>query len=1223
MRITYLLFVAAFFGLTHLATAQSSTPRFWREIATETVVIPASAVREFEPDAYHAFEMDYEAIRVYLTSAPREFTPDGMNKPLHLEVPQADGTTTTFAMVETPLVSDALLAKYPLIRSYTGYALNDQVKKITITVSPDWGFKGAIRRADRGIEYIEPLAKGQNALYMVYDRRAFPAQFRHPELRMDADFPVDLQQLKSDKSNRAIVEHIPGPAERGLSAGIQVKVKKYRFACAATGEFSIDHGGTTASVLAAMIDYTAKLNAFYESDLDIRLVLIDQVESILFLDPATDPYTGTSVGEWMSQNPAAMIQTIGFETYDIGHVFARYQGGNAVGVAGGICCTDFKGRGCSSSNLPYGDYFLGVIGQEIGHQWTGGHTWTHCGALGAGDAPSSACEPGSGSTIMSYAGACGGTDDVQGSADLYYNVCSIVEIRAFVETGIGNTCGSSELVPNFAPMVTIAHPNGFSIPISTPFELKGSAMDADGDALTYCWEEADLGPLVPMGQPQGSTPIFRTYPPVTGTSRTFPRIQTIVANSTDKKELLPTYTRDLTFCLTARDNKFGGGGVGIDTVEFKAVAAAGPFRISYPNIAGVTWHPNEYQYVTWSVANTDVAPVNCKVVNVRLSKDGGLTYPITLASNVQNTGSACVLVPNEIGITMRIRVEAADNVFFDISNFNFTISAATTPGFGICIATPVSQACIPGNYSTSVGNSNWAGFNEAITYSVTGLPATATATFSANPAPAGDDVTLNIDFGNTPEGPYDLKVVAAGITLSDTATMKVTVVSNEFDALSLVAPADGSVGISQSPNLEWTGVADANKYQVQVASNPSFAPGTIKLDNANVLVTTLPANANLGKGIVYYWRVRPLNECGTGPWTAPYIFSTQVDACASYTSTDLPKNISANSTTPVESKITISGGGPVSDVNVKSLKLSHDGFNQLEVKLISPSGTALTLFKNKCGFSATIMDAGFDDASSMSTFPCPPNNGQILRPQQLLSGMNGLASAGEWKLQVIDNAIGSGGSVTEFMLEVCSAASLNPPVIVTNNILNIQSGSNALVTNALLKAEDPDNTPSQLVFTIVDVPVYGFLELAGWGVLHAGDQLTQAQIDAGYLRYFDYGFATDNDHFRFAVTDGNGGLATGSFTIGALVSASDLLSVVRFSLSPNPATESVRIDFGSALRSDATIMIRDAAGRLVRTLEIKEGTSSQSVQLRNMASGMYAVTVQQAEGIATRKLMIR
>lgn len=1225
MRKIFISFLALALGFSVEGWSQNNTSKFWQETAAGSYTLPETAVREFEPDTYLTYTLDYNGLLSELSKAPMEFTTAGNNQPLRVAFPMADGSIQTFALNESKLVSDRVYNKFPDIRSYTGYSLKDPATKIKITVSAYWGFKGTIRKADRGIDYIERVARGNHNYYMVYDRRAFPAKYYRPDLQQEPDF-VELPAGANDTHDHdapATAQPVV-PQERDAQAITPVGLKVYRFACATTGEFAQDHGGTTASVLAAMVNYVGQLNAIYEPELAIRLILIDNVESILFLDPATDPYTGDLVPGWRSQNPEAMIQTIGFDSYDIGHLFARYKTGPILGQASlSSCCTDFKGLACSGGNLPYGDAFLNTIGHEIGHQWSAGHTFNSCEGNEGALSVSSACEPGSGTTIMSYAGACGPDNISGGTLGLYYNACSLSEIRQFIQQEAGSTCGEIVTAMNSAPQVTILTPEGLTIPISTPFVLKSDAIDPDGDPLTYCWEQADLGPSVPLGQAQVNSPLFRSYPPSPNSDRVFPRLQAIAQNQNNPAELLPTYTRNMRFSVTVRDEKMGGGGVTLDTILVKVSASAGPFRVTYPTANSIAWHPGEYQTVTWSVANSNLSPVNCQKVNIKMSKDGGLTYPITLAQNTANDGEACVLVPAEIGAANRIMVEAADNIFFDISNNNFRIEAPAAPGFAICTAETEYTVCNPSGLALPVGSGAWGGFNEAVTYSVQDLPVGATVSFSQNGAPAGDDVVANFDFAGTPEGTYEVLLIANTASTSDSVSLKLTVVSNNFAGLTLTTPVDGAPGVSQSPILRWTAVADANRYQVQVASNPAFSAGTIHLDNAAVTADSLLANANLEKGTLYYWRVRPANECGSGDWVGPFVFATQVDACSTYVATDVPKNISSSNTNPVESQIVVLANGSISDVNVKKVGIFHDAFSQLEVRLIGPAGgNGVRLFSNRCGFSSITMDAGFDDAASITTFPCPPNGGVSIRPSQMLSAFNGQSSAGTWKLWVKDNETGSGGSVGAFELEICSGVSLNPPFIVNNNPLALPSGTNTTIPTNLLKSDDNDNTAAELRYYLLATPVNGQLLLEGFGYLSAGDYFTQAQIDQNQVRYYDWGLQQGGDSFRFAVTDQEGGLVVGTFVISPIVGINDLNQRIAFSLAPNPARETVRLDFGDGLTSDADVQLFNAAGQLVRSFVMGAGIASRVVSVADLPAGLYTVAVRTAEGTAVRKLMV-
>ena len=1204
-----------------LGLSAQATPQLWKPVAKEAVILTETSDRPFEPHQYAALQLDFQAMQALLAQAPAEYS---AAQPLAVQLPLADGTFEAFFLFRNAVMSPALAASAPQILTLAGMSVSG--KRIHITSSPYGGFRAMIRRVDKGIEYIEPIASNQVQYYMAFDRHDYPAEL-YSKLPLLID-PQSLQNLVPKADDDRYSLGAPKPAgDRSELSGGPVTLRVYRFAAATTGEFSesLNAGNDTMVVLAKVVDITNKLNVVYEADLDVRLQLIDEEKKILFLHANTDPYTGTSVGGWLQQNPAAMQSTLGSaQKYDVGHVFAKFLGGGALGVAAlNVICTQQKGQGCSAGFPPYGDDFLTTIGQEIGHQWSGRHTWNRCDGQTDSGGDDERCEPGSGSTIMSYAGACG-SDDVQGVADLYYQACSIIGIRKYVETGAGSLCGFTMATTNTAPMVSMPYTDGFFIPIGTPFELHGSATDADGDVLTYNWDEIDTGPMAPLGNPVGNSPLFRSYEPDTaGYVRTFPRIGIIITNQTSKTEVLPTYSRDLTFALVARDNKPGGGGIAFDTLAFRSTDLAGPFKVVSPNSNTVTWHPGEYQVVTWEVANTDQAPVNCQLVNIRLSTNGGSKSPILLAENVPNTGKACILVPNNLGPQARIRVEAADNVFFDISNQNFKILAATQAGFALCAGELSSQVCLPGNYTTSISTNGWLNFNEPITLTATGLPAGASATFSPNPVAPGSSSTLTVTFAaGTLESTSDVTITGTAGATSASTVITQTFVSNDFTALTLQAPVDGAIGVSQSPTLTWAGVPDADKYEIQVATSPSFEAGTIKASNSNLTASSYLVPTLLEKSTAYYWRIRPVNDCNGASWTEAYSFNTLVESCSVLMANDLPKTISANSAPTVESKITVGIGGVLSDVNVKKVQGNHQFFKDLEVNLVSPAGTTVLLFKDKCGGFSGTFNFGFDD-SAVPSFSCPPpNNGLSVKPAGTLSVFNNEAANGVWTLRVKDNVIGSGGSLTGFELELCSSAAANAPVIVTNNVLHLDSGGDAVIGMDLLKAED--NSPAdQLVFTLVTVPHGGELQSSAQGALKLGDQFTQADINNGSIRYFHYGGVITDD-FRFTVIDGEGGFASGKFLIEAgMVGITNLQNNLRFDLAPNPASESVRLSFSEALPIDTYVWLFNSTGQKLRSWVLREGNTSLLLQLGDLPKGVYAVSVENARGLGSKKIILK
>lgn len=1208
------------------ADAQNA-PDFWSRVSPEGISLPDGAYRTQEPLKFTAFSLNYQLMTDYLKSAPREFTAAAREKAFQVVVPIADGKKETFAVVKTRVMAEVLEAQHPEIGTYAGESVQTPGKLIRITVTPGWGFRAVVMNVDKGVEYVEPIAEGQHDFYMAYDRIHLPAKEFNGVAptcgNTSHENPDDAFEDLQARFNSA-----SQPAEK--LTGDPVNLRVYRFACATTGEFTQAVGGTKDLAFQKLTAVTNQLNGIFERDVNNRLELIPQAYDIIFVDPATDPYSGSGADFWMNQNPAAILGAgITPDKYDLGHVFGRYVSGTAIGIAFlSSCCTGNKARGCSSDGpIPtYGDYFVGIAAHEIGHQWSAGHTYNQC-TDDALPTVESACEPGSGNSLMSYHGSCL-SNDTEGTRFLYYHACTMAQIRHFVAEEAGATCGVVLPTTNTTPTATTAYPPIVYIPVSTPFELTGSATDAEGDPLTFTWDQIDLGPSVPLGSPISSSPSFRWSVPTATPTRTFPRMQTIVSNSFSKSEVLPTYNRDINFAFVARDNHAGGGGVHWDTVKLRATSAAGPFLVTYPNAAGITWNVGGYETITWDVANTDKSPVNADRVNIKLlqvvtSPQFAVTELATLASNVPNNGRYCIQVPDFSGSNLRIRVEAAASVFFDLSDANITIQAASAPALALCPASSVDLHCLPAAYSLDISTAGLGGLTDPILLSATGLPNGVTASFSSSSVTPGSNTTLTLTFPNGfAESTFDFQVQGSAGLFTNSVPVRLTVIDNDFTTFGLAAPANGAAGVNPQPTLRWSTAAAADKYDVEVATNPSFESSVIVASKLNVVVDTFQVPVVLEDGKVYYWRVRPVNECSPHAWTTPRVFVVAVQSCADFEANDLPKPISANGTPTVESKITVNAGSLINDLNISKIQGNHQFFRDLEVRLISPTGTNVLLWKDKCGGYNGNFNMGIDDGAP-STFSCPPpNNGAVSKPTEPLSAINGQTSTGTWTLRVKDNTASSGGTLQGFALRICSNVALNPPSLITNNPLTLPAGSNAGIGESLLRVDDADNTPQQLVYTLITLPAHGLLLVNG-GSVQVGAQFTQADINSGGLRYYDYGLNLGSDAFDFAVTDGTGGLISGTFEVQPSVGTVQPGLAAAFDLAPNPAGSFSVLAFAQPLEMDSRVTLYNAAGQVVRSWQLPAGASSHRMELQEVPKGVYAVALENAQQKGVKKLIVQ
>jgi len=631
------------------AGAQPNASLLWSDVSPAAIA-PAGE-RLITPDHYRALSMDIDATRAFLAQAPLESTAEALNRPV-IELPLPDGGSERFAFVESPVMAPELQARYPEIRTYAGYGLDDPSATARFDLTPQ-GFHALIL-SDDGSIYIDPFQRGDVAHYQSYYRRDLISV-----KSLGGCTVVDTDGM-GEEIHRLVQNEVP-------LVGTQLRT--YRAAVACTGEYATFQGGTVALALAAIVTSMNRVDGVYQREVSIFMQLIPNETAIIYTNASTDPYSNSDGATMLGQNQANLDSVIGSANYDIGHVFST--GGGGIAGLGVVCRAGRKAQGVTGSPAPVGDaYDIDYVAHEMGHQFGANHTFNStAGACGGGNRNAgTAYESGSASTIMGYAGICGAQDDLQPHSDDYFVWISIQEIVAYSTSGAGNGCPVTTATGVVEPVAN-AGPSGFTIPLRTPFTLTASANTTG--APTYCWEESDLGTAGHPDSPSGNAPIFRSFHGVASPSRTFPKQSDLLNNVHTKGELLPTYARNLSFKVTVRDTQTGGVGVALTGMSF-AVASVGPFLVTYPNTA-VTWTGLTQQTVTWDVAGTNAAPVNCQNVNVLLSTDGGVTFPTVLVAATPNDGSETITVPNTPTTTARIKVEAADNVFFDISNTNFVI----------------------------------------------------------------------------------------------------------------------------------------------------------------------------------------------------------------------------------------------------------------------------------------------------------------------------------------------------------------------------------------------------------------------------------------------------------------------------------------------------------------------------------------------------------------------
>lgn len=962
---------------------------YWKNIPKQSTLRSAS-IKDMGK-AKKVFSLDRQ---VFMDEMKTFATSKSANKVVYL--PDGDGNIIPFALKETPVMHPDLAKKYPNIKSYSGTS-SDGKYKVKLSSSPKGLESMVINLKNHEQTFMEPISNKTDS-YVLYTKGA--------GLTAKDDFICETVEtlLTTSKTITPLVDD-------------QV-LRKYRIAVSTTGEYTQGKGGTVSDALAGINATITRINEVFETDLGVTLELIANNDLLIFTNPATDPY-GSSLN---SEVQATITSIIGEANYDVGHLFHQVDdpelnNGNA-GFIGAVCVDNKKGSGFSASSTPEGDVFdLDYVAHELGHQFGANHTWSF-----ESEGTGVQAEPGSGTTIMGYAGITG-ANDVAPNGDDYFHYYSIQQISDYLLT---TSCAQTTPLTDSPPVLTPV--DDYTIPKGTAFVLEGIATDPDvGDVLSYTWEQIDDGLVTnnTFGPTNPSGANFRSLPPTSEPIRYFPKLSEVIQGNLTQVsptvsktwETVSEIERTLNFAFTVRDNALGGGQVISDVLAVNVLKAAGPFVVSSQSTNEV-YTAGSTQEITWDVANTNILPINAQMVDIFLSLDGGQSFPIILAEDELNDGSANVQLPGDATTTARTMVKASDNVFFAVNASDFTIEQSQVV---LNFDQLEYEVCQPDDLVVPFVYETYAGFNETSTFSAN-APAGLTAVFSPTDATANDtavNLTLS-NIGAVPPGVYDITVTSTSASVTKSVVLSVAIGDTGFNDVTLLSPTNGQSGVSLEAGLNWEENPLFAEYDVEVATDIGF---TNVVESATIPFNFYKTNS-LQAETEYFWRVRPNNGCGTGTFGMPSSFVTSQVNCKNVESTDVPLTISAVGTPTITTSVFFWEDLPISDVNV-NLELDHTYLEDLVVTLISPEGTRVTLLSNTCGNLKNI-NATFDDGGNPIACSGNPAISGLVSPIGSFASLKGESILGEWVLEIKDTAASDGGSLIGFSLDVCIEGSYRP-----------------------------------------------------------------------------------------------------------------------------------------------------------------------------------------------------
>ena len=931
------------------------------------------------------FDLNIYGLKQQLVESPKRTNAGGKSNSI-ISLPNAEGKFEKYSVYENSIMDSALAARYPDIKSYIAMGIDNPTATVYFSVS-SLGFKAMIVSADKSAVFIEPFSQDLTT-YTVYRKSD------------------KVQSLSTFECS--VIDEVAPQIDQTLARpnADDSLLRTFRLALSVTGEYTAYFGGTKALALAAMNASMTRVNGVFEKDFGVRMVLIANNDLVIYTNASTDPYSpASSLSNWNSQLQSTLTSVIGEANYDVGHLFGASGGGGNAGCIGCVCVNGSKGSAYTSPNnaVPSGDTFdIDYVAHEFGHQFGGNHTFT-TGNEGTGVH----MEPGSGSTIMGYAGIT--TLDVQPNSDAYFHAISIQQVTNNIKL---KTCSVNTATGNAVP--TAGAGLDYTVPKSTPFMLTGTGTDANGDALTYNWEQMNSQTTTAAPSATKTTGVnFRSYNSSSSSTRYFPKMSSVLTGATTTAglelivEALSSVARTMNFRVTVRDNRAGGPANNSDDMIVTVNATAGPFNVSVPNTA-VSYVGGSSQTVTWTVAGTTANGVNCANVDVLLSTDGGNNWTTLLAAT-PNDGTQAVTIPNTPGTTNRIMVKGTNHIFFDVSNTNFTITSGVTdtqaPTAATLSASGTTQTTTNLSWSGATDNVAVTGYDvykdgvllgttTATTYAVSNLTASTVYSFTVRAKDASGNISVDSNI---------VTITTLDIVVDTTAPTAPTLV------------ASGTT--TTTTNLSWSGATDA----VSVTGYDVYQNGTFKASTAG----TTYAVTGLTAATPYTFYVIAKDAAGNASVASNTINVTTLSASLTYCASQGNSVVDEKIGKVVFGTInnTSTGGTGYTNFTAISTNVTRGLAYNITItpawtSTVYSEGYAVFIDYNQDGDFADAGETAFTKATSKTT----PATGSITIPATALVGATRMRVSMKYNATPTACEVFSYGQVEDYTVNIIGAA---------------------------------------------------------------------------------------------------------------------------------------------------------------------------------------------------------